>query len=93
MASDLSNKHDWLAPALAFSVWAAHFMLLWSASSVFPGQPAAKWIAAALTIFAYGALWWVRRRRGVVGFRSVEGLGVGIATVAVTYTTLAALIS
>lgn len=92
MASDLSNKHDWLAPAMAFSVWAAQFMLLWSASSVFPGQPAARWIAIVLTLLAFGALWRIRRRRGVSGFRSVEGLGLGIATVAVAYTALPALI-
>jgi MYXO-CTERM domain-containing protein len=93
MATEFSNKHDWLAPTLALSIWAAHFMLLWSASSVFPGQSAARWIAVVLTVLAFGGLWLVRRRRSVRGFRTVEGLGVGIATVAVSFTALPALLS
>jgi MYXO-CTERM domain-containing protein len=92
MAGEFTNKHDWLTISLAMSIWAAHFMLLWSASSVFPGQAAARWIAVALTVAALCGLWLVRRRRGVRGFRSVEGLGIGIATVGVVYTTIPALI-
>lgn len=92
MPDDFRNRHDWLAPTLALSIWAAHFMLLWSASSVFPGQPAARWIAAALTVAAIVALRFVRQRRGVTRLHSVEGLGIGIATVAVAYTALPAIV-
>lgn len=92
MRGEFTNKHDWLTISLALCVWAAHFMLMWSASSIFPGQAAARWAALIITILAFVALRQLRRHRGVSGFRSVEGLGVGIATVAVAYTALPALI-
>ncbi len=92
MASEFTNKHDWITISLALSIWAAHFMLLWSASSIFPGHAAARWVASGLTVLAFAALWQVRRQRKISGFRSVEGLGVGIATVAVAFTAMPALI-
>jgi len=92
VASEFTNRHDWFTISLALSIWAAHFMLLWSASSIFPGQAAARWAALALTVLAFGALWQVRRLRKISGFRSVEGLGVGIATVAVAFTAMPAMI-
>ena len=30
------NEQDWFTVTAAMAVWAAHFMLLWSASVVFP---------------------------------------------------------
>ena len=93
MPSEYTVKHDWLTPMLAFSIWAAHFTLLWSASIVFPGQPAARWIALVLTVLAFAGLWLVRRRRNVPSFRTVEGLGIAIATVAVAFTAMPGLLS
>lgn len=92
MAGEFTNRHDWLGIAAALSVWAAHFTLLWGASIVFPGKPIAQWIAVVLTVLAFAALWLIRQRSGVRSVRSVEGLGIGIATVAVAYTFIPALI-
>ena len=52
MAARFSNGQDWFTAIAAMAVWAAHFMLLWTAASVFPGQPAGRWTAVALTLLA-----------------------------------------
>lgn len=92
MRHDFTNRQDWLAPSIALTVWAAHFMLVWSASSVFPGRPLANWIAVALTVVALAGLVWIWRWRRVATVRSVTGLGIAIAGVAIVYSALPALI-
>jgi hypothetical protein len=92
MRHDFSNRVDWLAPTLALIAWAAHFTLLWSASSIFPEQPLARWIAVALTMVALAALAWIWRRRAVRTVQSIPGLGIAIAAVAITFSALPALI-
>ena len=86
------NAIDWLTPTLALTVWAAHFMLVWAASSIFPDQPAARWIAAALTLVAATALLLLWRRGKVSSIASIPGLGIAIATCGVAFDMLPAII-
>ena len=87
-----TNKQDWFTATAALAVWAAHFMLLWAASVIFPGQLAARWIAAVLTLVAGVALgWlWVRARRP--SLLSVAGLGLGLGAAGVAFGFVPALI-
>ncbi len=89
---DYRNAIDLLTPTLALAVWAAHFSLLWGASSIFPDQPAARWIAAALTVPALGAMVWLWRRGGVRSVTTVPGLGIAISTVGILFDLLPAVI-
>ncbi|UVI39628.1 hypothetical protein [Qipengyuania spongiae] len=89
---DYRNRIDWLTPTLALSIWAAHFSLLWAASSAFPDQPAARWIAAILTVIASGALYWLWRRGAVSSLRSIPGLGLAIASTGIAISLLPAII-
>ncbi|NVD45642.1 hypothetical protein HUV48_11550 [Altererythrobacter sp. HHU K3-1] len=89
---DYRNAIDWLTPTLALSVWAAHFSLLWAASSAFPDQPAARWIAAALTLPALGAMAWLWRRADTVSLTSIPGLGIAISAVGIVYSVLPAVV-
>ena len=86
------NAIDWMTPTLAFCVWAFHFSLLWAASSIFPGQPAARWIAAGLTVPALAAMVWLWRRGEVRSVTSIPGLGIAIATVGIVYDLLPAIV-
>lgn len=92
MSTRFSNEQDWFTAIAALVVWAAHFSLLWAASSVFPGQPAARWIALVLTIAAAAALVWLWRRARMQTWLSVPGLAIGLAAVATTFTAAAALV-
>ena len=92
MAARFSNEHDWFTAVAAMVVWTAHFMLLWTASVVFPGQPAARWIAIALTLLAAGALGWLWLRARRPSLFSVAGLGLGIAAAGVAFDLAPALI-
>jgi len=65
MPHDYSNRLKLLTPVLALSVWAAHFLLLWSVSSVWPEQSLARWLAVALTVVAVAALYGIMRWRAV----------------------------
>ena len=69
MTGPFSETTDWRGAAWAFAIWAAHFSALWTASSVFPDSPAARWIALAATLAACGALalLWRKRRSGGPG--------------------------
>lgn len=87
------NRHDWRTMTVALAVWAAHFSLLWAASVVFPGAPAARWIALAVTLAAAAALVWLARRGGVASPVSAAGLGIGIAAAGVAFGSLPALMS
>ena len=89
---DYRNSIDWLTPTLALSIWAAHFALLWAASSAFPDQPTARWIAAILTVIAFGALYWLWRRGAASSLVSIPGLGLAIAAVGIAFSLLPAVI-
>lgn len=85
MTEGFSNRHDWFTVTAAMAVWAAHFMLLWSASVVFPGHAAGHWVAAALTLVAAAALAWLWRRASRPPIRSAAGLGLAIAAAGVAF--------
>lgn len=90
---DRYSEHvDWKAAVLALMVWAAHFSVLWGASSVFPGNAAARWIALAATIAAAGALVWLwppDRARGPV---AIPRTSIGLAAAAIGFGAMPALI-
>lgn len=92
MAREYRNDDDWLTPTLALAVWAAHFSVLWAASSIFPGQPAARWIAVVFTGFAFIALWWLWKRVEKPPLGSVGGLGIAIGGFGVALDVVPALI-
>lgn len=92
MADRFTNEQDWMNATLALVVWAAHFSLLWAASVVFPGQPAARWLALAFTVAAAAALAWLWRRAQAKSLFSVPGLGIGIAGAGVAFDAIPALI-
>ncbi|WP_338242551.1 hypothetical protein [Aurantiacibacter hainanensis] len=85
MDEDFRNRTDYRTLAMALGLWAAHFGLLWVASSVFPDQPAARWIALALTLVAAAGLFWLWRCAGRPPVTSVAGLGLAIAAVGIAY--------
>lgn len=89
-ANEHRNSVDFLTPTLALIIWAAHFSLLWAASSIFPGQAAARWLALLLTIAAAAALVWLWRWGQVQSLASVPGLGIGLAAVGVAFDMLPA---
>lgn len=83
--NEFRNDIDWLTPVLALALWAAHFSLLWAASSIFPDQAAARWIAIALTVAALGILWWIWKRAGRVAATSIPGLGIALAGAGIAF--------
>ena len=85
MSEDFRNRHDFQTLAAALAVWTAHFGLLWAASSIFPDQPAARWIALALTVVAGLSLLWLWRRAGRPAITCVGGLGVAIAAIGIAF--------
>jgi len=92
MAVRFSNDHDWFTVTAALVVWAAHFMLVWAASVVFPGQPLGRWIAFALTLLAGVALGWLWMRASRPSLFSAAGLGLGIAAAGVAFDVAPALV-
>ena len=82
---------DWPGAGWALAVWAAHFSVLWGASVVFPAQPAARWLALAATLAAFGALAWLWRRRAPRR-TSVVALAIGLASAAIVFGAMPALI-
>ncbi|MGB3378050.1 hypothetical protein [Allopontixanthobacter sediminis] len=89
--NDYRNSTDLLTPTLALAIWAAHFSLVWAASSIFPDMPAARWIAVLLTIAALAGLVWLWRRSGVRSPTSIPGLGIAIAAAGIAFDLLPAL--
>ncbi|AKM07693.1 hypothetical protein [Pelagerythrobacter marensis] len=87
------NRLDWVALGGAFAIWAAHFMIAWSISSIFPDQPIVLWLVAALTLAAFGGLAALWRWRKVEGPASVAGLAIVMAAVGVAYDFLPALMA
>lgn len=92
---DDTNFHepvDWGAVALAFVVWAAHFSVLWGASSALPGTPTARWIALAATIAGLTVLAELWRSRSDRGAQAIPRLAHSLAGVAMVLGALPALI-
>ena len=90
--NEFRNDIDWLTPVLALAMWAAHFSLLWAASSIFPDQPRARWIAIILTAIALGILWWRWRCSASVSVTSIPGLGIALAGGGMVFGVLPAII-
>ena len=90
--AQFTNEPDWWTATMALVVWAAHFMLLWTASSVLPGQPEARWLALGLTLAAAAALARLWRRAGARSLVSVPGLAIGLAAGGVAFDALPAVI-
>ena len=91
MGENFHNRADWLTLALAMVIWAAHFMLVWTASSVFPGHPAARWMAVGLSFLAFSVLFCLWRWRQAKTPRSVAGLGIALAAGGIGYNLLPAI--
>ena len=89
---EFSEKIDWRRVTLGFVAWTVHFSLLWAASSVFPGQLAARWIALAATLGAFIALALLWRGHSQRSHGLVEGLALGLAGTAIGFGALPALI-
>lgn len=86
------NRTDWFTAIAALTVWFAQFMLVWGASIIWPGQVLGNIVAMLLTLAAYAALAVLWRRVRPVRLQSVAGLGLAIATMAVTFSVVPALI-
>ena len=85
MAARFSNGQDGFTAIAAMAVWAAHFMLLWTAASVFPGQPAGRWTAVTLTLLAAVAIGWLWLRASRPPLFAVPGLGLAIAAAGIVF--------
>ena len=92
MSGPFSETHDWRGAAWAFAIWAAHFSALWTASSVFPGSPIARWIALAATLAAGGALAMLWRRRRIGGQGSILLASIALSAFAILFGATPALI-
>ena len=90
--NEFRNDIDWLTPVLALALWAAHFSLLWAASSIFPDQAVARWIAVVLTVAAFALLWWLWVRGGRASVTSIPGLGIVLAGAGVAFGVLPAIV-
>lgn len=92
MPSDFHSRHDWRTLSLALVIWSGHFIAVWLVSIIFPGQAIARWIAVALSVLSFAALYllWSRKRRPAI--RSVAGLGIALAAVGVAFDTMPAII-
>ncbi|ARU15988.1 hypothetical protein A9D14_07040 [Croceicoccus marinus] len=92
VTSDFHTRHDWRTLAIALTIWTGHFIVAWLASIIFPDQPIARWIAAALTVLCLAALYLLWSRKARPPLRSVAGLGIALSAVGVAYGTLPAVI-
>lgn len=92
VADTFKESTDWKGAGWAFSVWAVHFSALWGASSAFPADPAARWIALVATVLALAALAVVLRRRGANRDGVVLPLALGLSAVAILFGALPALV-
>lgn len=90
--SEFRETTDWIGAAWAFCVWAVHFSVLWGASSIFPGDGAARLVALAATLAAFGVLALLWRARSRSGTGRTFALSIGIAAVAILFGSLPAAI-
>ena len=96
MPSPYEETTDWPGTAWAFAIWAAHFSMLWAASSIFPDRAPARWIALIATTIAIGVLWGLWRARAPDQTRPRDRrilmLAVGVAAVAIVFGAVPALV-
>lgn len=85
----IDQNQTWRTVLLAFAIWAAHFLVVYAASLIFPGQIAALWIALATSIAALAALAWLWWRARAL--TTLDMLAIGLAALFVVYDTLPAL--
>lgn len=86
----IDQNRTWRTLLLAFTIWAAHFLAVYAAGLIFPGQPIVLWIAFAACLAALGTLAWLWRR----GMRNPLGaLAIAFSGLFVVYDTLPALLS
>ncbi len=90
--NSFTNRNDWFTAVAALTVWFAHFMLVWSASVIWPWQVLGNILAVLLTLGAYAGLFVLWRRVRPVSVQSVAGLGLAIAAMAITFSCVPALI-
>jgi len=92
----------WLVLLAGLLIWTAHFIAVYTSSSLFPGTNLAKWLTGALTLAALGLLAFImlpifRRTRTAGGnglsrwLDSLTLLGAALAGVAILYQGLPAL--
>lgn len=92
MPFDFHTRHDWRTLAVALAIWSGHFMVAWLISIIFPGQPIARWLALALSVLAFAALYLLWSRRSRPSVQSVAGLGIALSTAGVAFDTMPAII-
>ena len=87
----LDRPQSWRTGLLALVVWAAHFVAVYAAGLIFPGQPVVRWLALAAMLAALGALAWLWLRDG--SERTALGtISILLAGLFVVYDTLPALL-
>ena len=90
--NSFTNRNDWFTAIAAFTVWFAHFLLVWSASVIWPGRAVGSTVAVLLTLIAFAGLGLLWRRVRPVSGRSVAGLGMALAALAIAFSCVPALI-
>ena len=89
----------WASLLAPLSVWAAHFTLLWIASSVAPDRPAARIAAATVTLVALALLAWLTRSIAALPrddattrwIRAIGLLAAAVAAISIAWQVLPAL--
>ncbi|MFY8195771.1 MAG: hypothetical protein ACOVKV_11865 [Novosphingobium sp.] len=92
MTERFTETTDWQGASWAFTVWAAHFSVLWGASSMFPGMAVARWIALFATLSALGALLWLWRIRQARRGKTILLFAIGISALSILFGAMPALI-
>lgn len=92
----------WFCITGGLLIWAAHFLSIYAAASIFPGSSLARWLTLALTALAFGMLFllvretWRPTRLHSSQFSQwldgLAGLSVGLAVLAIVYQSLPALV-
>lgn len=86
----IDQNHTWRTVLIAFVIWSAHFIAVYGAGLIFPGEKVVLWIALAACLVALGALVWLWRRH----MRTALGaLAIVLSGLFVVYDTLPALLS
>jgi hypothetical protein len=87
----IDQNRTWLTVLLAFVIWSAHFIAVYAAGLIFPGEMVVLWIALAACVAALAALVWLWVRPA--GVRTPLGmLAIVLSGLFVVYDTLPALL-
>jgi hypothetical protein len=92
MDDRFSEPVDWKATVAAPVIWAAHFTVLWGASSVFPGTSAARWIALGATLLALATLVWLWTSVAGHVTRKIPRASVGLSAAAILFGAMPAVV-